>query len=178
MKFFTPKLYLQFNSPNERLASAAEDAWEIALERYSQHLESLTASMPPSVKQLAALNLHDADFLSFETLEFPVVPQTMPDVPEGPSLAALSVKPRDEILTLIYVLWDFVQVHPRPRNRLFSRKQVHWLYEELDVAEADSTRFVHRILLSDGRILVIPFVTAALHRIPWHTSATNSRQSA
>ena len=64
MKFFTPELYLQFNSPDEDEADRADQAWEEVLHLYERRLEELRADMPPPVKDLADERcFHDAEDL-------------------------------------------------------------------------------------------------------------------
>jgi len=64
MKFFTPQLYLQFNSPDDQEANRADQAWEAAIQAYHRHLETIRERMPSQVAKLAGLDLHDAEILS------------------------------------------------------------------------------------------------------------------
>src|SRR5439155_1551888 len=41
MRFFTPELYVQFNSPDDEVADRANEAWETALQSYQNHLTAL-----------------------------------------------------------------------------------------------------------------------------------------
>jgi hypothetical protein len=79
------------------------------------------------------------------------------------ALAVLSVKHDGRVLSLIYLLWDRVRNHESVADWPFSKLRVHWLYDEIDIAPAGRGMFLHRILLSDGRVLEIPFVSVVIH---------------
>jgi hypothetical protein len=75
------------------------------------------------------------------------------------SAASLVVGHEKETLWLLYLLWDKAQRIAAPRNWTLSKDRVHWLYDEVDTAGNAPDRFVHRVLLSNGSTLVIPFST-------------------
>ena len=64
MQFFTPELYMQFNSKDDEEAVRADAAWEEAIRNYRHHLEAIQARMPVPVEKLASLCLHDAEIVS------------------------------------------------------------------------------------------------------------------
>ena len=67
MEFFTPELYLQFNSPDQETAYRADQTWENAIQDYNRHLDTFRDAMPSGVKELAEkLCLHDAEFIAFQ----------------------------------------------------------------------------------------------------------------
>jgi hypothetical protein len=79
----------------------------------------------------------------------------------------LTVKRKDEGTCLIYGLWDRVRELPPPEDWRFSKLRQHWLYEELElIREHRGDRFFHRILLSDGKVLEIPFISVVIHHFP------------
>src|SRR5438552_446105 len=81
MKYFTPELYLRFNSRDPAEVAKAHDNWEDALEGYREHLRRISSEMTANVRETAeSLCLHDADYLGMA-----VVP--LPD--QGGSLATL-----------------------------------------------------------------------------------------
>jgi hypothetical protein len=49
MLFFTPELYLRYNSQDDKLALAADAEWEAAIVRYHQHLDTVLERMPSPV---------------------------------------------------------------------------------------------------------------------------------
>ena len=56
MKFFTPELFIKFNSPDDVVADRADEDWEAAIREYRSHLEGLRDQMPSQVKELAGLS--------------------------------------------------------------------------------------------------------------------------
>ena len=68
---------------------------------------------------------------------------------------------------LIYCLSDGVQTRSY-REWPFSKEGEHWLYDELELIDSERRPmfpggFVHRILLSSGVELEIPFTTLFIH---------------
>ena len=66
MRFFTPELYVQFNSSNDEEADRGQEAWEAAIQAYGRHLDGIRAKMPSQVRTVSELCLHDAEVLAFE----------------------------------------------------------------------------------------------------------------
>jgi hypothetical protein len=81
----------------------------------------------------------------------------------------LSLQQGGELVVLIYFLWASPK-HSRPRKSWpFSEEAVHWLYDEVSVAENSGAAepycdFYHRILWSDGTELEIPCADVIVHR--------------
>ena len=67
MRFFTPDLYLRFNSGDDEIADQANDEWEKAIDSYQTYLKNL--NLPESVKKLTEINLHDAELADFQEVE-------------------------------------------------------------------------------------------------------------
>jgi hypothetical protein len=183
MRFFTPDLYIRFNSTNDEEADRADEAWETAIREYRHYLDSLRDRMPVQVRKLAELCLHDAELLAQEEVIDPLVP--LPVEPFGPfpfwsAVAILSVRQDGTIFSLIYVLWDRVRECPPESSWPFSKLRTHWLYDEIDIAPNSPGMFLQRILFSDGRVIEIPFVSALIHTLPLPGSdkSQSSRQSA
>jgi hypothetical protein len=111
--------------------------------------------------------LHDAFVLSRVELtqalgdgSFSNEPRSFP-FPLWSAAAIVSVTLEAEIVSLISCLSDHVTTVPAPPDWRFSKLQEHWLYDDR------KGPFVHRILLSTGITLEIPFVssfTALLRR--------------
>src|SRR3954467_10228942 len=108
MKFFTPELFLKFNSSDHEVADRADEEWEEAIGAYRKHLDGLSDQMPSQVKQLANLCLHDAELLAWEQ----PIEAFFELLPFRTGFAILSIRQGDEIVSLIYVLWDRVRKHP------------------------------------------------------------------
>jgi hypothetical protein len=66
------------------------------------------------------------------------------------------------MVSLVYALSGHVRQSEPRRERPFSPEHPQWLYDELD-ASGDGVSCIHRILLSDGRIIEVPFVSAVVH---------------
>jgi hypothetical protein len=178
MQFFTPELYLRFNSADDRVADLANEEWEAAIDTYNAHLAANRGKMPHRVADLAKLSLHDAELIARDEStesESSLAAQRLAS--DGPPLAngVLSLRREKEVLTLIYVLWDHVRDYASPRDWPFSKLHKHWLYDEIDVAAEG--RFLHRILLSDGSAIEVPFVSIMIHSIPYPV-ADSSRKIA
>src|SRR5262249_8543019 len=150
-------------------ADRADEAWEAAIEKYRKHLEGLRDRMPSNVAKLADLNLHDAEILSRGEEIQPGAPCFYPDFPfPFPSafwsaLGIVSVRVGGDILSLIYCLCDHIREYSAPDDWPFSKLREHWLYDEVDVASEGRGPFIHRILLSSGIELEIPFVSVVIH---------------
>jgi hypothetical protein len=161
MRFFTPELYVQFNSADDDVADRANEAWEKALEAYRIHLAGIRDRMPTHVRNVSELCLHDAEVLGFEQESqacFPF-PEPLGTTPHWSALAIVSLKQDDTIRSLYYVLWDRVRQYPPPKNWPFSKLQKHWLYDEMDVTANQRALLLHRVLFSDGSIAEIPFIS-------------------
>lgn len=156
MRFFTPELYLEFNSPDDEVADRANQTWEETLESYRKHLHSM--HLPVGIDAIASLNLHDAVLLGIEQCSEPF---SAPDSSEAlwPAIAIVSLKQDLQINSMIYTLWDNIREFSPPANWLFDDRRKHWLYDEVD-RSPNPQGYVHRILFSDGRVVEVPFVAA------------------
>jgi hypothetical protein len=161
MQYFTPELYLQFNSADDAEVDRAETAWDAAIQNYQRYLKTHRAKMPANVRALAGTYFHDAWLLDWQIHEF------------GPKrrMATLSLQQKDTITELIYFLWDSPRRGKRRKNWPFSPENVCWLYDEIEVVDDCPSLYpsfgcLQRVLLSDGSELEIPFSDVVLHRIP------------
>jgi hypothetical protein len=167
MKFFKPELFIKFNSADDDEADRADEDWEAAIRAYREHLDRLRDQLPSQVKKLASLCLHDAELLACEQPVEPFFPlSSFEPFPFWYGFAILSIRKGDEIVSLIYALWDRVSEHPSGEEWTFSKQRTHWLYDEVDVAPGRHGMFLHRVLLSDGTIMEIPFLSVLIHSFP------------
>jgi len=166
MRFFTPELFIRFNSPDDEVADRADEEWEMAIQGYRSHLDQFRDQMPGQVKKLAELCLHDTEVLAIQEAIEPIFPIPFEPFPRWAGFAILSVMQDDKVVSLVYVLWDHVRKHPMKENWPFSKQRTHWLYDELDATPSQRSMFLHRILLSDGTVIEIPFVSVMIHSIP------------
>ncbi len=164
MKYFTPELYLQYNSKDDNLADLADEAWETAIRTYQGSLDAFRNSIPPRVVELVdGSPLHDAELISFQA----DLPSPIPEVLVSPMTAAMALKCNQQIVNIDYILWDAVAQSSPYQSWPFSSARVHWLYDEVGLEGSESNgrqRFWHRILFSNGRIAKIPFVDVIISR--------------
>ena len=147
MKFFTPELYVRFNSDVASVANRADADWERALAAYRKHLRSIRLKLPASVACLANDScLHDAEYLGFSKMTMPAMTG---------DVAMIAVRKDGAVNFLVYVLDDEPMVTRPLEADVFDVSQPHWLYDE--VAVAGDGVFQHDILLSDGRVLSVRF---------------------
>ncbi len=165
MRFFKPGLYIRYNSDDDAIANRADREWEKTIRAYKEHLATFSDQMNEGVKHVAeSLCLHDAEILSFQT-DIPVRPLFQP--PFSPGAAAIWLKSDGGFVSLFYLLWDEVEESAAPERWPFSKLRVHWLYDEIDRADAPwPALFWHRILLSDGRVISIPFTDVVINSFP------------
>jgi diadenosine tetraphosphatase ApaH/serine/threonine PP2A family protein phosphatase len=141
MKFFTPQLYVQFNSRDFETASRADDKWDRAQAEYELRLNSLRAEMPESVRFIAhQFCLHDAEFLGLT---------------ESPESIQVRVRKHDTVYVLDYHPTAAAEVSTPSPSDVFSQYSPRWLYDEIDLLWPGT--YSHEILLSDGRVVSIQF---------------------
>jgi hypothetical protein len=160
MRFFTPDLYLRFNSPVDAEANDADEAWEAALRDYRTQLEKLDTLLPVDVKQLSKLRLHDAELLSFNLAVRPFASRAFKPpskVSFQRKVAVLALRQGTDSVILSYQVAGRTLKAEPPRAWPFSRDRTHWLYDEVAIDEEKPGIFLHRILWSDGSVLEIPF---------------------
>lgn len=172
MRFFTPELYLRFNSRDDAVALAADADWEAAIARYKAHLDSLRGKMPSQVVNLSEMCLHDADILLRQEQQEPFELAYHRDWP-GPSpwvpwygVFTFAVRLDDKVLAILYFLRDHIAEKPATQDWPFSKSREHWLYDEIDYAPGAGGHFIHNVLLSTGIVLSIPFSTVLITRFP------------
>ncbi len=175
MKFFTPALYMRYNSEDEDVADQAEAEWEQALENYRNHLSALP--MTENVKVLSQQCFHDALLLDKTThpARFYHFTQTKPPSAENgsswisPHITSILLQNADELVQLLYsgAGVEPLNVDHSPEWNLWEKTR-RWLYDEIDVSENESGQFIHRILWSDGSVLTIYFVDVSLVSVPLH----------
>lgn len=185
MTFFTPELYLRFNSRDSAVALTADAEWERAIAKYNEYLATFRDRMPSPVEELSELCLHDGEILQREERQHPLDPLCFehwsgrPVWPFWYGLATLGVRLDDILVTLFYFLCDHVAEHPAPENWPFSREREHWLYDEVHWQGGPGGRFTHVILLSSGVVVAVPFSTVVISRFPLaQATARGGKQTA
>jgi len=183
MKYFTPELYQQFNSFDVIEAERADEAWDQAEVAYRERLTSIRDHLPSQVVKLSELCLHDALVVSREEQaqpagELPFIDRDYPFPFLWSAVAIVSVTLGEQVVSLIYCLSDHLTTKPAPEGWRFSKIQEQWLYDEVDVLNDRRGLFVHRILLSTGVTLEIPFVSVIIHRFTVPVVTNLAKQSA
>jgi hypothetical protein len=145
MKYFKPELFVAFNSEDARIANRASQTWEQAVTAYDQHLRSIRRRLPPAVRKLSKLYLHDAEYRGF-------VGEL--DAPEN-RFAQLIVKQHEQWFSFSYFLLEEPLVTQPINDRVFSEHGVHWLYDELDLR--GPTDVSHEIFFSNGSVFRFRF---------------------
>jgi hypothetical protein len=174
MRFFTPELYVRFNSSDDDEADNANIEWEKAIEQYERHLAKFRDRLPAHVRKLTELSLHDAEVLArgekiqAGTQQMPLDSPAPFVFPMWTALAVVTVRNEETVRSLIYSLWDHIRTHEFKGKWPFSKEREHWLYDELDVVTSPQEplfrgAFLHRVLLSTGTILEIPFTSVIIH---------------
>lgn len=181
MLFFTPELYLRYNSLDDEIALTADAEWEAAIVRYHQHLAALHDKMSSPVIELSKLCLHDGEILQRQERQHPLGISCFEDWPGPPrfwpfwcGLATLAVRLENELVTLFYFLCDHMTEQPAAEDWPFSKKHEHWLYDEVHWQGGGHGRFIHLILLSSGVVLTIPFDTVLVSRFNLSPVTTES----
>jgi hypothetical protein len=166
MRFFTPELYLRFNSNDDAIADQADHDWEVATAAYQNQLKQIRSQLPGDVAKLAELCLHDAELLKYEH---------SPAINRWPETVILALQQGQTMTTATYLVTARPLEIPAPTNWPIGRTPVQWLYDEVAVSE---NVFEHRILFSDGHVLVIPFQSVILHTFAIHLPEPIYRQTA
>jgi hypothetical protein len=160
MKFFTRDLYMQFNSSEMAEADAADELWEETIGAYRRYLRAVQKELPEPARRLSKLSFHDAELMNSKNPFLMTLPEA--------GLIGVAKKVEEaqwRVYLIWYSLWGKVHESTAVAKWPFSKENVHWLYDEFDIARRGSRRFIHRILLSDGRILVVPFSDLGVQRM-------------
>jgi hypothetical protein len=161
MRFFTPELYLRFNSADDEVADRADAEWEDAICRYRARLDEIRRLLPSDARKLSELRMHDAEWVRTKSTA-----GVLPGL-----FCPVFLRYRDDETLLIYQLWDAVREIPARADWPFSGEHTYWLYDEVDVASGGHQEFWHRILLSDGRVVEIPFKGVSILTYPLGAAA-------
>jgi hypothetical protein len=175
MNYFTPDLILRVGSPDDAIADAASEEWEVVHERYLKHLDSIKPRLPKSVQSLLAnYCLHDAKVLALGNPE--------EDAKKLTFILRLAA-PRTQLLRLTYRLasdpkWTF---HREIGEEAASEI---WLYDELDISSGNEYPvFQQSIVFNAGVELKLDFYDLDLELyntvpIPYEGRQTSPLRSA
>jgi hypothetical protein len=145
MKYFTPRIFIGLQSSDSDKADRAADDFEQAYARYGRRLYRIRRHFSRAVEQLALeLQSHDAEILSLARQDGQLVAV----------LRRFGFSARIVILT--YTLTREPRIDPSALPRRYSSIKPCWLYDEVDISK-DKNEFHHRILLSNGWEIELPF---------------------
>ena len=151
MRYFTPELVLRLNSQDSRIIDAAMEQWEKAIASYKKKLQKIERQIPAHSRRIAELSFHDWSVLG--VLSSP----HSADAGKSALPAYVVLNHNDEFVILCYLLTDKLERVESPMDWHLSKERIHWLYDELEVNGKGDLSFIHKVLLSDGTILLIPF---------------------
>jgi hypothetical protein len=157
MKYFTPELYIQGNSPDEDVVDRAVEEWERANKRYLRRYKKIKGLLPESFcKFHDECCLHDADVFGPAWLSMQTLPWGFRDlVIVAQNVNTLFAEHLNTLMFLQYAL-SAEPVIERPGPETFFHKgQAIWLYDEVDVLEPGV--FLHEIFIRDGRVVKLRF---------------------
>lgn len=163
MIYFTPELFIAFNSSDRMIAGDASMQWDKAVAAYDEHLRSIRRKLPQPLRQLANLYLHDAELIEFE--------EVSPN--DRHAVAHMVLRRHDEIIFLSYFLLEKPSIAPPIQDAVFSPHAVLWLYDEIDCQGPGE--FSHEVLLSDGSVIRLRFEHLSI--LTAEASATGNIQS-
>ena len=169
MKYLTPERYVEINQASDDEVERLYDEWNAAGAEARAHLRQIKSQLPPKLQQFCeTFCLHDADVVGIE--------MSGGGDGVGTPVAIISVRQENELLWLIYDLYDEPAISRPVASDLFAGDAAHrqWLYDEVDLV--DECRFRHEILLSTGEVIDLLFFQFDMfvHRRPSHTLVQQS----
>lgn len=165
MKFFTPELYVQFNSKNDDVALEAHEEWERCVKRYRRHYKKIEARLPPMFRRFHDEQcLHDADVFAPAFLPRNAPWNGQEVVIVAQQINTLFVEYINTLAILQYTITTAPIIETPLASSVFHKGQPNWLYDEVDVVEAGV--YSHEILISDGRVIKVQFSDFTYHIAP------------
>jgi hypothetical protein len=182
MKFFTPELHASMNSLSDEEFDRANAEWHSALKMYRANLESIEALMPRRTRELAMLQLHDAEILvmSREPSEQITWSGTPAFEKRAVEFFYLTLLSELFVTNIFYVLSRTIEIE-KHNLKGFHEGTRYWLYDEVrpeisltmsgepgsfQLNYQPSIPFAHHVLLSDGVELRIPFSEVIIKAVP------------
>lgn len=154
MRYFTPDLVLRLNSSQPELIDSAMAEWERAVLAYRKGLRAVRREMPSQSRVITELSLHDWNLVDIKW-----------NTSGSVHFAFILLEHDKDIAVLCYALAQNLRRIDSPKEWSLSKRHVHWLYDEVDVSDGDHESFLHRILFSDGTILLVPFSSCEVTRV-------------
>jgi hypothetical protein len=139
MKYFTPELMEQLDSPDPTTADAADAEWDRRQEEYEQHLHAIEPDLPEQLREFTGLLLHDARVENIAG--------------QGDKLIMVmrrAIPPRDLVIVTYSLLSDpMIDREALPPSR--RSPVMEYLYNEFDLIRGNgAAQYVESILFSNG----------------------------
>lgn len=139
MKYFTPALHTQGQSPDDNVQNTVDILWEEVLERYEQHLQQIEPELPEHIRAFNALLLHDANVVSVARSDDQFIMVMRTDIP-----------PRDLVI-LTYSLAEEPVINPAALPGKEPSRVMQFMYDEFDLAHENGQKvYLQSILFSNG----------------------------
>jgi hypothetical protein len=146
MKYFTRDLYQRCHSRDEAVVDAACAEWERANQAYEQHLQALEPRLPASLRDFAALLLHDAKVQAIGRQGQRLLMVLLKDTP-----------PRDVVL-ISYDLEGEPALEPFFDSPADWTRPTDFQFDELDaIPEGDHLVYTQSIVFGNGWLLRLRF---------------------
>ena len=146
MKYFTRDLYQRCRSEDEAVLSAACEEWELANERYEQHLQAIEPRLPAHLREFTALLLHDARVQSIAQQGSRLIMVLHKDIP-----------PRDLVI-LNYDLDAEPTVGPFVESPGDWSRPTDFQFDELDIVqEGERPLYSQAIVFGNGWLIQLRF---------------------
>jgi hypothetical protein len=171
VRFISPDLYVRINEERGPDSERLYDEWDALGEAGRAHYARIKGRLPPKLAEfIDTVCLHDAEWMGLNV--------SSPVEGAHESVAVINIRQDNNVLSLVYDLYQEPQWSTPIQSRIFSDEQLICLYDEVDLLS--DVMFSHEILISNGRILRLVFfhfdffVSRALFAIPKEAiTATN-----
>jgi hypothetical protein len=146
MKYFTRDLIERFGSEDDAVASAAQDEWEVVLERYERYLQSIESGLPQHIQEFTRLLLHDAIVWSIVRQGDRLIVVLRKDIP-----------PRDVVI-LTYTLTEEPVLDKEALSAEHCGTVMDYLYDEFELIRAEGRNiYGQSILFGNGWEMTLRF---------------------
>lgn len=142
MKYQTPELFIRLTTASKEDYADALHSWEIAVQKLRDRYDALGERLPQSLRVFRErVCLHDGEVLGINHAST-----------SNRRVVAIDVVQDDRVYNLVYQCAAPMHRSVPSESDVFSKSEpVLWLYDEMDVDDADVCR--HSIMLSNGEVL-------------------------
>lgn len=160
MKYFTPDLCEKLNSEDDAVVSEAVERWDAAVAAYDRRLKAIAHKLPTDLRRFVrGVYLHDAEVMPFSRGAGSVFPANGAKSTSANPMRgnrALCLHRNGRIILLVYGGVEETRgVRKSTKASKRNTQTILWLYDEVDLADADV--FSHEILFSNGETTHLVF---------------------